>query len=233
VILSALTRLSTPRRILPRGRGSSVSLRVKLQLARVLLTGPAAQRSQAAHIVLMWLKGVDLRGVSTGHLGLDEQRSSQYVDSGGADLDAVFRTFEISPKDALLDIGCGKGGTLITLSRYPFAHVDGLEISPYLVQIARRNLIRLQINKARVFCSCAEDFRDLDDYTYLYMYHPFLEPVMKHVLEHVCASFRRRPRRLTLVYKNPVCDTLVVGAGFSPLKDFSHSTDLFRVYSNS
>jgi SAM-dependent methyltransferase len=210
-----------------------VSVKVKLKLARVLLTGPATQRTQAAHVVLMWLKGVDLRGVSTGDLGLDDRRSAQYVDSGGADLDAVFRTFEISPKDALLDVGCGKGGTLITLSRYPFAHVDGLDISPHLVHIARRNLSRLRITKARVFCSCAEDFTDLDEYTYLYMYHPFLEPVMKHVLENVCASFRRRPRRLTFVYKNPVCDTLVLAAGFSPLRDFSHSTDLFRVYSKS
>jgi SAM-dependent methyltransferase len=180
----------------------------------------------------MWMKGVDLRGVSVQSLGLDERRSIWYSDSGGADLDTVFRTLSISPDDSLLDFGCGKGGALITLSRFPFAHVDGIEISPDLAQTARRNLERLRISESRIFCCDATEFTKLDAYTHLYMYHPFLEPVMKLVLQNLCASLQRTPRRLTIVYKNPVCEALVLESGFSPVQDFSHSTDLFRVYRN-
>jgi SAM-dependent methyltransferase len=179
----------------------------------------------------MWVRGVDLRGVLTEDLGLDDRRSVMYWNSGGADLDAVFQTFDIAPHDSVMDLGCGKGGALITLARYPFAHVDGVEISAQLVEIARRNLSRLQINKPRIFCSDAENFTDLDPYTYLYLYHPFREPVMKRVLENIGESLRRKPRRLTLVYKNPVCELLVLAADFSPIRDFHHSTDLFRIYS--
>ncbi len=124
-----------------------MSLKIKLQLVRILLAGPTTQRTQVAHLVSMWLKGVDLRGVSTRDLGLDDQRSVQYVDSGGADLDAVFRTFDISPADAVLDVGCGKGGALITLSRYPFALVDGLEISSDLAHIAARTSAGFELRK--------------------------------------------------------------------------------------
>lgn len=184
-------------------------------------------------MVRMWLRGVDLRGVSVRDLGLDEQRSIWYHDSSGADLDTVFQTFAISADVSVLDIGCGKGGALITLSRYPFSHVDGLEISPDLVQIAHQNLSRLRIAKPRVFCSDAENFTDLDKYTYLYLYHSFLEPVMKRVLENVNDSLRRTPRRLTLVYKNPVCEDLVIKAGLAPVRDFAHGTSLFRVYSKA
>jgi hypothetical protein len=38
-----------------------------------------------------------------------------------------------------------------------------------MVGIARRNLSRLRITKARLFCADAEDFTDLDHYTYVYM----------------------------------------------------------------
>jgi len=210
-----------------------LSLKRKLQLAQLLLSGRSPQRRHARHVVRMWVKGVDLRGVSVRDLGLDEQRSIWYDDSSGADLDAVFQTLGITPEDGVLDLGCGKGGALITLCRYPFAHVDGLEISSAMLDIARRNLSRLRITKARLFCSDAEDFADLDQYTYLYMYHPFLEPVMQRVLENVCASLLRLPRRLTLVYKNPVCDALVMEAGLSKVRDFSHSTDIIRVYRNA
>jgi SAM-dependent methyltransferase len=209
-----------------------LSLKSKLQLAQLLLSGRSPQRRHARHVVRMWVKGVDLRGVSVQDLGLDERRSIWYSDSSGEDLDAVFQTFHISAEDAVLDLGCGKGGALITLCRYPFAHVDGLDISPAMVEIARRNLSRLGITKARLFCSDAEDFSELDQYTYLYLYHPFLEPVMQRVLDNACASLRRQPRRLTLVYKNPVCDALVREAGLRKVQDFSHSTDLIRIYRN-
>jgi hypothetical protein len=52
----------------------------------------------------MWVKGVDLRGVSVQDLGLDERRSIWSSDSSGADLDAVFQNFDISAEDAILSL---------------------------------------------------------------------------------------------------------------------------------
>jgi SAM-dependent methyltransferase len=179
---------------------------------------------------MMAWKGVDVRGVSVEGLGLDQARSSWYSDSGGPDLDAVFGTFSILPTDAVLDIGCGKGGALITLARYAFARVDGLEISPELVRVARKNLLAARIFRANVFCSDAAEFSELDEYTYLYMYNPFPAVVVRKVLENVFASVARRPRRLTLVYKNPVCDDLVRSCGFRAIRDFADSSLLFRAY---
>jgi len=125
----------------------------------------------------------------------------------------------ISRADAVLDIGCGKGGAMITLAQFAFERVDGLEISPKLAHIARLNIRRLDIPNAAVFCADAADFTDIDPYTYIYMYNPFPEIVMRRVLDNILLSLKRRQRLLTMIYKNPVFDSLVLCSGFHKIHE--------------
>jgi SAM-dependent methyltransferase len=166
---------------------------------------------------------VDLSWVSAKDSGLSEERSHWHSNSGGPDLERLLDTLPISRSDAVLDVGCGKGGAMLTLARYPFARVDGVEISPKLAQIARANLERLGILNAAVFCSDATDFTNLDLYTYLYMYNPFPAQVMLLVLENITSSLKRRKRCATLIYKNPLCNALVLEAGFSKVREFEQT----------
>ncbi len=56
------------------------------------------------------------------------------------------------------------------MSKYPFHYVDGLEISDSLIDIAKKNFRKLNIDKIRLFCSDAATFTDLNQYNYIYMH---------------------------------------------------------------
>jgi tRNA1(Val) A37 N6-methylase TrmN6 len=165
-------------------------------------------------------------------LHLPEGRASFHANSGGPELDVVMRSLAISPDDSALDIGCGKAGAIITLARYGFKRVDGVELSPQLVNVANRNLERLKITNATIFHCDATEFRSLDDYTFLYMFDPFSRSVMKQVLANVRESLERKPRRVTLVYKHPADHELVLKAGFKKVKEFLHAAHPFYVYAS-
>ncbi len=174
----------------------------------------------AAYQIQNRLRGLDLRYASVRELGLAEGKSHWYADSGGPRLARLLRSVSISPWDRILDVGCGKGGAMITLARKPFAQVDGVEISGALSEIARENLRKMRVRNARVFTCDASQFLDLDPYTFLYMSNPFSRDVMRCVVRNLAASLRRAERRITLVYYNPVDRDLFEALGFAEMGEF-------------
>jgi SAM-dependent methyltransferase len=180
---------------------------------RRLVRGDPRSWKYLAYELNMFCRGIDLTGASQQCSGISEERSYGYRDSGGPDLDKLLRTLSISSSDTVLDLGCGKAGAMLTLAKYPFARVDGVELSPQLAHIGRLNLQRFRLSHARIFCCDAAEFRDLDLYTYFYLYNPFPETVMRPVLENMVSSLGRRSRKVTVIYKNSLLDHLVVGAG--------------------
>ncbi len=200
------------------------------QHLRVLLFGNLAQRRHTLHMVSMMCRGIDLSGASEESLGLDKTRSFRYGNSGGRSLEEVLQQLHITPADRVLDIGCGKGGAMMTLAKYPFARVDGIELSADLARIAEKNLKRAGVRNAAVFHGDAAEFQNYDSYTFLYMYNPFPDIVLRRVLENVVRSLERKPRRLTLVYYNPVCHASVVEAGFRKTGDHPNGVLSFSTY---
>jgi len=187
---------------------------------RYLAPRAPANLRQKLYIMAMRLRGIDLFGVDASELGLSTDRSFWYQNSGGPQLDAILKNLSISSNDSVLDIGCGKAGALITMARYPFARVDGLDVSPGLVEIAKQNLSCLAIRKASVLCCDAADFMDFDPYTFLYMYNPFHQAVMEQMLGNLRRSLKRCPRWLTLVYMNPRYEELITRYGFHTVVRF-------------
>jgi SAM-dependent methyltransferase len=209
-----------------------MSFRSKLQRAMILISGPAVQRRQTWNLIVMAARGVDLTYVPLTHLGLDGARSCEYADSGGPELEDVLRELPITSTDVALDLGCGKGGALFSLSKF-FRRVTGVEISPELAAVAEKNIEKLGIGNVGVIRSDAATFDILDEYTYVYMFNPFTSPVMKQVLENLRASLERRPRSLIVIYKNPVCSEMLRSTGFTLLRTFSHASQPFHVYAMS
>lgn len=187
---------------------------------RRMLFGTPGQRAQTRHLVGLALRGVDVSGLH-GHTG----------NSGGPDLEIVMASINVEPGRVALDLGCGKGGALITLAKYGFARLDGVELSPVLASIAEKNLRKLGISNSRIVCSDATAFTDLDPYDFLYMANPFEGSIMEAALENLSSSLVRRPRRLTLVYKNPHEHQMMLRTGFVKTHEFTHSTHPFFVYS--
>lgn len=174
--------------------------------------------------------GVDLSMVTLDELGLDPAGARDYSNSGGPRLEGILKTLDI-PRDArLIDVGCGKGGAMITLARY-FSRVDGLELCARLIPIARENLRKAGVAKhTHVFHGDAAEFTDFDPYTHIYFSNPFPCAVMRRVLEHVLESVERRPRELTILYWLPVDGALLEEMGFHRVREFRHRSLPVQVY---
>lgn len=154
--------------------------------------------------------------IALGHIDLDvdpteavTERTHYYADSGGLAFDKIMSNFKISASDAIVDFGCGKGGVLISLSKYPFSRITGIEISPELVEIARSNISKLKIENIDVQCCDAAGFKQLAEYNYFYFFDPFPCIVMADVLSNIEQSLALKPRRVTIIYLNPFCHELI------------------------
>lgn len=161
------------------------------------------------------------------------ERTHYYADSGGLAFDRIMSNFAISAEDAIIDFGCGKGGILISLSKYPFSRITGVEISPELVVIARENIRKLRIGNIDIQCCDAADFCQLDVYNYFYFFDPFPCVVMAEVLRNIGQSLAKKPREVTLIYLNPFCHELIeAGEVFTKTGALEHFEHDCFIYSN-
>ncbi|MFA5516563.1 MAG: class I SAM-dependent methyltransferase [Desulfuromonadales bacterium] len=178
--------------------------------------------------------------IALGHIDLKvdpteavSERTHYYADSGGLAFDGIMSYFAIAATDAIVDFGCGKGGILISLSKYPFARITGIEISPDLVGIARDNIRKLKIKNVDIQCCDAADFKQLDTYNYFYFFDPFPDVVMADVLGNIEQSLIDHPRKVTLIYLNPYCHELIEsGTVFSKTGAVEHFEHDCFIYTN-
>ncbi len=183
--------------------------------------------------VRVYLGDIDLRNASTEDLGLSPDRSHEYSNSGGLHLETVLKSLKITSDDAIVDFGSGKGGALITFSKYPFLKITGVELSPGLAAVAARNLEKLNIKNVDMAISDAACFTDLDGYNYFYFFNPFPASIMSAVIKNIAASLGRRPRKATIIYFNPEFhESVVTDSPFVKTKEYHHYRLSYYVYTN-
>lgn len=178
--------------------------------------------------------------ISLGHIDLKHDPSEEvtdrthyYADSGGPAFDKLMTHFDITPSDAIMDFGCGKGGILISLSKYPFSQITGVEISAELVEIANKNIKKLGLEKIKIECRDAADYKELDEYNYFYFFDPFPPVVMKDVLKNIEQSIIELPRKVTIIYLNPFCHEMIESQGlFAKVRELPHFEHQCFIYSN-
>ena len=111
-----------------------------------------------------------------------------------------------------VDLGCGKGRALLVAASFPVAQALGVEISPVLCGVARRNTAsepRIRILE-----------RDAATVVYpqtpliVFLYHPFLKPVLRRVLANFERQLRADPRPTWLLYANPSYAGFIARTGF-------------------
>ncbi|MFA7402535.1 MAG: methyltransferase domain-containing protein [Pelobacteraceae bacterium] len=179
------------------------------------------------------IQKIDLRNTYLEELNLPEERCHYYANSGGPHLDRVLKALKITRQDSIVDFGSGKGGALITMSRYPFAGIAGVEIAPELAAIAQQNFAKLGIKNITMHISDAAHFTDLDEYNYFYFFSPFPAAVMSAVMRNICVSLANRPRKATIIYFNPEChDSVVTDSPFVKTDEFNHHELGYYIYSN-
>jgi hypothetical protein len=116
-----------------------------------------------------------------------------------------------------IDAGSGKGRALLMACRYPFRRVLGIEVVPELHAIAQRNLAGFHSPGCAHVESWLGDARAFPwppEPTVLFLFHPFPEWVLAQVMERLRNSLEQNPRKLWLVYHNPVSAPLLARMDF-------------------
>jgi len=117
-------------------------------------------------------------------------------------------------KFTFIDIGSGKGRTLLMASEYPFRRIVGVEILPEFDRAARENI--RSYNSATQRCSKIEsvradglDFALPHDPLVLYLFNPLPEAALREFVQGIERSLAQSPRPLWLIYHTPLLDSVV------------------------
>lgn len=150
-------------------------------------------------------------------LGLGD-RFEGYAPSGWRWVHRALRGEPITRDDVFVDFGSGKGRVVgLVARRYPFGRVVGVEIAPELTTVARENLARahgrLRCPHVELVTADATEWPVPDDMTHAYLYNPFRGEALERLLANIVASLDRKPRRLTLIYANPMDADAVLATG--------------------
>jgi hypothetical protein len=137
-----------------------------------------------------------------------------------------------------IDLGSGKGRTLLLASDYPFRRILGLELLPTLHQIAQENLQKYSSESQKCFtleslCADATDFPFPAEPTLLYLFNPFPEPGLRRALANLEQSLQQNPRQVYLLYHNPLLEHVMgESAGFTKMGG-THQYSLYRSQGSS
>ncbi|MGD0931771.1 MAG: class I SAM-dependent methyltransferase [Candidatus Korobacteraceae bacterium] len=131
-----------------------------------------------------------------------------------------------------IDLGSGKGRTLLMASDYPFRRILGVELLAELNAIAQQNIARYHSDSQKCFAieAHAADARRLEfppGPILLYLFNPFPRHVWGDVLANLLGSLRAAPRPVYLIYHNPVHRDIVAAQGW--LQELSR-TQYFVIY---
>ncbi len=95
--------------------------------------------------------------------------------------------------------------------------VIGVEISPLLAEIARDGLASRsrehRCGDVEVVVCDASKYRVPDDLTIGYFFNPFYGETLDTVLRNIVGSIDRRPRRVRLIYVDPVFGRQILATG--------------------
>jgi SAM-dependent methyltransferase len=113
-----------------------------------------------------------------------------------------------------IDLGSGKGRTLLMASDYPFRRIVGVELLPALHEAALDNLSRYKNEAQKCFalesiCSDATEFPLPAEPIVLFLFNPFPESGLRRVIANLERSLREHPRKVYVLYHNPLLEQVL------------------------
>jgi SAM-dependent methyltransferase len=118
-----------------------------------------------------------------------------------------------------VDLGSGKGRTLLMASEYPFRRIVGVELIAELHRAAQQNIrdYRSPTQRCAQSESILADAREFElppEPLVLYLFNPLPERALSEVLQRLEKSLARVPRPVWVVYHNPLRETALGASGF-------------------
>ena len=132
-----------------------------------------------------------------------------------------------------IDLGSGKGRTLLLASDYPFRRILGIELLPALHQIAQENLQKYSNKSQKCFalesiCENATAFAFPAEPTVLYLFNPFPEAGLRRMLANLDRSLRENPRPVYVLYHNPLLENVIGASAAFTKVGGTHQYSVYR-----
>lgn len=108
-----------------------------------------------------------------------------------------------------VDLGCGKGRTLLLASQYPFKRIVGIEVDPAIHAICLANIATYFANSkiprppTDALCMSAGDFDFPEGDIFLYLFNPFDDYIMMQVAQRLRKAIESDSRCIRIVYYHP------------------------------
>ena len=122
-----------------------------------------------------------------------------------------------------IDLGSGKGRTILMAADYPFTKAIGVELLPSLDAIAKENLRTYKSESRKCFalesiCADATRFPLPATPLVIYLFNPFPNEGLAHTIAGLEKSWRDHPRKIFVLYHNPLLEDVL-----------QHSPQLHRI----
>jgi SAM-dependent methyltransferase len=113
-----------------------------------------------------------------------------------------------------IDLGSGKGRTLLMACEYPFRRILGVELLPELNRIAQENLKKYKSGTQKCFhvescCGDACEFAFPPEPTVLYLFNPLPRTGLSRMMANLECSLRTNSRKVWVLYHNPLHDEVL------------------------
>ncbi len=134
-----------------------------------------------------------------------------------------------------IDLGSGKGRTLLMAADYPFRRVLGVELLPELNRAAQENIGKYRKDSQKCFaiesvCGDARNFVFPLEPTVLYLFNPVAEAGLRQIMVELEKSLVEKPRAVQVLYHNPLLEHVLEKSG--ALKKIS-GTQQYSIYEHS
>ena len=177
---------------------------------------PAQRRQRYDDVDYDWDFRVDTTGATVGWrerlLGLFH---SPYQPTDPALFHQMLAELKIDFREfTFIDIGSGKGRVLLMAADYPFRRILGVELFAALHRVAEENIRNYKSDSQRgrtieSLCADAREFEFPPEPTVLYLFNPLPEPGLIEMLGNLETSLRDHPRRVYVLYHNPLLEHVV------------------------
>lgn len=132
-----------------------------------------------------------------------------------------------------IDLGSGKGRTLLMASDYPFQRIIGVELLPALNAIAQQNLRQYKSESQKCFnlesiCADATRFELPEDPLVVFLFNPFAAAPLTNAVSNICKSLEAKDRPVFVLYHNPEHETVLLACKAMEKICGTHQYSIFR-----
>jgi len=178
---------------------------------------PSRRRQRYGDVDYDWDFRVDTTSATVGWrdrlLGL---LHSPYQPTDPALFHEMLQSLKIDFHDfTFIDIGSGKGRTLLMASDYPFRRIVGVELLPDLHRVAQANIAKYTSASQKCFaiesiCADACDFVFPPEPLVIYLFNPLPESGLIRLLKNLENTVQQTRHPIFLLYHNPLLRWVLV-----------------------